>query len=81
MLYRRPPIIAPTETRSQLRGAAAKSRQQRRVKLKRRDRLARARTKAQSIQCASNRKQIGLANFMCANDHGKTLPYNLAGNL
>ncbi len=43
--------------------------------------LARAKTKAQSIQCASNLKQIGLANFMYANDHGKTLPYNIAGNL
>jgi prepilin-type N-terminal cleavage/methylation domain-containing protein/prepilin-type processing-associated H-X9-DG protein len=43
--------------------------------------LSRAKTKAQGIQCSSNLKQIGLANFMYANDHGHTLPYSLAGNL
>jgi prepilin-type N-terminal cleavage/methylation domain-containing protein len=43
--------------------------------------LATAKTKAQSIQCVSNLKQIGLANFMYANDKGHTLPYSLSGNL
>ena len=43
--------------------------------------LAAAKTKAQSIQCISNLKQIGLANFMYANDKGHTLPYSLSGNL
>src|SRR5947199_1041547 len=46
--------------------------------------LARAKTKAHSIQCVSNLKQIGLANFMYANDFGTTLPYNqskIDGNL
>jgi prepilin-type N-terminal cleavage/methylation domain-containing protein len=43
--------------------------------------LAAAKTKAQSIQCTSNLKQIGLANFMYANDRGHTLPYSLSGNL
>ena len=42
--------------------------------------LARAKTKAQSIQCTSNLKQIGLANFMYANDNGNTLPYNITAN-
>ncbi len=43
--------------------------------------LGRAKTKARGIQCTSNLKQIGLANFMYANDYGKTLPYSIAGNL
>jgi prepilin-type N-terminal cleavage/methylation domain-containing protein len=43
--------------------------------------LARAKTKAQTTQCANNLKQIGLANFMYANDNGHTLPYSLSGNL
>jgi len=43
--------------------------------------LARSKTKAHSIQCSSNLKQIGLANFMYANDHGTTLPYSINGNL
>ncbi len=43
--------------------------------------LGRAKTKARGIQCISNLKQIGLANFMYANDYGKTLPYSIAGNL
>ncbi len=42
--------------------------------------LGRAKTKAQSIQCISNLKQIGLANFMYANDCANTLPYNQNGN-
>ena len=43
--------------------------------------LARSKTKAHSIQCTSNLKQIGLANFMYVNDHGNTLPYTLSGDL
>src|SRR5690606_20381290 len=37
--------------------------------------LARAKLKAQQINCASNLKQMGLATFMYVNDHGSTLPY------
>jgi prepilin-type N-terminal cleavage/methylation domain-containing protein/prepilin-type processing-associated H-X9-DG protein len=43
--------------------------------------LGRAKSKARSIQCANNVKQLGLANFMYANDSGKTLPYTLSGDL
>jgi prepilin-type N-terminal cleavage/methylation domain-containing protein/prepilin-type processing-associated H-X9-DG protein len=38
--------------------------------------LAKAKTKAQSIKCVSNLKQMALANFMYLNDHGKTIPYS-----
>ena len=37
--------------------------------------LGRAKTKAQSLKCLSNLKQLGLANFMYANDTGKMFPY------
>src|SRR5436309_15029255 len=37
--------------------------------------LAKSKTKAHSIKCTSNLKQMGLANFMYVNDHGKTIPY------
>jgi prepilin-type N-terminal cleavage/methylation domain-containing protein len=37
--------------------------------------LGRAKTKAQSLKCLSNLKQLGLANFMYANDSGKMFPY------
>ncbi len=37
--------------------------------------LSRAKTKAQQIKCLGNLRQLGLANFMYANDHGKTIPY------
>ena len=43
--------------------------------------LGRAKTKAQSIQCMSNLKQIGLANFMYANDNGRAIPYTADDNL
>jgi prepilin-type N-terminal cleavage/methylation domain-containing protein/prepilin-type processing-associated H-X9-DG protein len=43
--------------------------------------LARAKMKAQAIQCINNLKELGLANFMYANDSGKTLPYQLSGDL
>ena len=43
--------------------------------------LARSKTKAQSIQCASNQKQIGLAHFMYLNDSGRTIPYSINNNL
>jgi prepilin-type N-terminal cleavage/methylation domain-containing protein/prepilin-type processing-associated H-X9-DG protein len=37
--------------------------------------LARAKTKAMSIKCANNLKQIGLANWMYFNDGGKAVMY------
>ena len=37
--------------------------------------LAKAKTKAHAIKCTSNLKQMGVANFMYVNDHGKTIPY------
>src|SRR2546428_13851287 len=37
--------------------------------------LARSKTRAQTIKCTSNLKQMGLASFMYINDQGKTLPY------
>jgi len=43
--------------------------------------LARAKAKAASIKCNNNLKQLGLANFMYANDSGKTLPYQLSTDL
>ena len=43
--------------------------------------LSRSKTKAQSIQCAHNLKQIGLAHFMYVNDHGHTIPYSINANL
>jgi len=38
--------------------------------------LAKAKVKAQSINCTSNLKQLGMANFMYVNDNGKTIAYN-----
>lgn len=43
--------------------------------------LARAKTKSHSIKCINNLKQLGLANFMYANDTGKTLPYRIGPDL
>jgi prepilin-type N-terminal cleavage/methylation domain-containing protein/prepilin-type processing-associated H-X9-DG protein len=43
--------------------------------------LSRAKSKAHGIQCSSNLKQIGVANFMYVNDNGNTLPYNLGADL
>jgi prepilin-type N-terminal cleavage/methylation domain-containing protein/prepilin-type processing-associated H-X9-DG protein len=43
--------------------------------------LGRAKTKAKSIQCTSNLKQIGLANFMYVNDNGNTIPYSIGNDL
>ena len=37
--------------------------------------LARAKMKGQTIQCANNLKQMGLAHFMYVNDFNKTVPY------
>lgn len=37
--------------------------------------LSRAKMKAHTIRCASNLKQMGLANFMYVSDSAKTLPY------
>ena len=41
--------------------------------------LAKSKTKAHSIKCVSNLKQMGLANFMYMNDYGKTIPYATTG--
>ena len=43
--------------------------------------LSKAKVKAQGIQCISNLKQIGLANFMYVNEHGHTIPYRLDDSL
>ncbi len=43
--------------------------------------LGRAKTKAKSIQCTSNLKQIVLANFMYVNDNGCTIPYSIGNDL
>jgi len=43
--------------------------------------LSRAKSKAQSIQCLNNLKQLGLANFMYVNDNGGTIPYRLDDSL
>jgi prepilin-type N-terminal cleavage/methylation domain-containing protein len=43
--------------------------------------LARAKTKAHSMKCINNLKQLGMANFMYANDHGRVLPYNIGPDL
>jgi prepilin-type N-terminal cleavage/methylation domain-containing protein len=42
--------------------------------------LAKSKEKAHQIKCASNLKQLGLANFMYMNDWGKTLPYSRPGD-
>ena len=41
--------------------------------------LAKSKTKAHSIKCVNNLKQMGLANFMYMNDFGKTIPYAATG--
>ena len=43
--------------------------------------LSRAKTKALSLQCINNLKQIVLANFMYVNDNGNTIPYQIGNNL
>ncbi|MEN9733553.1 MAG: hypothetical protein RLZ45_1548, partial [Verrucomicrobiota bacterium] len=43
--------------------------------------LARAKSKASSMKCVGNLKQIGMANFMYVNDSGRILPYTLTGDL
>jgi prepilin-type N-terminal cleavage/methylation domain-containing protein len=43
--------------------------------------LSRAKSKAQSIQCLNNLKQLALANFMYVNDNGGTIPYRLDDSL
>jgi len=43
--------------------------------------LSRSKSKAQSIYCANNLKQIGLAYFMYVNDHGRCIPYSAGDNL
>jgi len=41
--------------------------------------LARAKVKAQGIQCVNNMKQIGMAHFMYVSDSGRTMPYQTPG--
>jgi prepilin-type N-terminal cleavage/methylation domain-containing protein/prepilin-type processing-associated H-X9-DG protein len=43
--------------------------------------LARAKSKAHSLQCLSNLKQLALANFMYVSDNGGTIPYRLDDSL
>ena len=43
--------------------------------------LSKSKSKAQSIKCMSNLKQLGMANFMYVNDSGKVMTYRLDGNL
>lgn len=43
--------------------------------------LAKAKAKAHSIQCLNNVKQLGLANFMYANQGGKMLAYEIGPDL
>jgi hypothetical protein len=42
--------------------------------------LAKAKSKAQSIACVNNMKQIGLAFRIFATDHGDRFPFNVATN-
>jgi prepilin-type N-terminal cleavage/methylation domain-containing protein len=43
--------------------------------------LSRAKTRAKSLNCQSNLKQLALANFMYVNEHGNTIPYKSGNNL
>jgi prepilin-type N-terminal cleavage/methylation domain-containing protein/prepilin-type processing-associated H-X9-DG protein len=43
--------------------------------------LGRAKSKAHSIKCLSNQRQLGQATFMYASESGKTLPYNIGDDL
>ena len=43
--------------------------------------LSRAKLKAQDINCASNLKQIALANLMYVGDHGKGFSYSIGEDL
>lgn len=43
--------------------------------------LGRAKSKAQSTQCVSNLKQIGLAHLMYVNDSGRLIPYAMGVDL
>jgi hypothetical protein len=43
--------------------------------------LAKSKSKAQSIKCTGNLKQLGMANFMYVNDAGKILPYRIGADL
>jgi prepilin-type N-terminal cleavage/methylation domain-containing protein len=43
--------------------------------------LSRAKTRAKSLNCQSNLKQMGMANFMFVNDNGNTIPYKSGNNL
>ena len=42
--------------------------------------LARAKSKARSIACVSNLRQLGLATALYMSDHGKMLPYTRPGD-
>jgi len=43
--------------------------------------LARAKTKAQQIKCASNLKQMNLAHYMYVGDFGRSVPYDQGNSL
>jgi prepilin-type N-terminal cleavage/methylation domain-containing protein len=43
--------------------------------------LSRAKTRAKSLNCQSNLKQLGMANFMYVNERGNTIPYKSGNNL
>ena len=43
--------------------------------------LARSKTKAHTIQCASNLKQMGLTHHMYVTDYGRSVPYDLGQSL
>src|ERR1043166_833741 len=43
--------------------------------------LARAKTKAQQVKCASNLKQMDLAHHMYVGDFGRSVPYDLGNSL
>ena len=43
--------------------------------------LSRAKAKTMRINCASNLKQLALANFMYVNDNGNTIPYQIGADL
>jgi prepilin-type N-terminal cleavage/methylation domain-containing protein/prepilin-type processing-associated H-X9-DG protein len=43
--------------------------------------MSRAKSKAKSIQCVNNVKQIAMANFMYINDNGGAIPYRINDSL
>ncbi len=43
--------------------------------------LSGAKTRAKSLNCQSNLKQMAMANFMYVNDNGNTIPYQIGNHL